>query len=475
MKSEKLQNAIGAVDETLVLRADEQPKKQRHRAFRWTASVAAMLVAAIAVGILFGRGGPINMNVYAIREASYPEMASYPGGEYLPGFDGRYDAWRDDRMAIRPYYGRSAELATFVQRTVSEFLSDAEGENLVYSPLNVYMALAMLSELTEGESREQILSLIGVSDIETLREQAYAVWRANYCDDGAVTSVLASSLWLNENVSYNEDTMRLLTENYFASSYRGEMGSRDFDRALQTWLNEQTGGLLEDQIGDITLTPETIMALATTVYFRAKWADRFAEQDTEQAIFHGANGDVRTDFMHETNLWGTYYWGERFSATRKSLEGSGDMWFILPDEGVDACELLSDTEALSFITAGAKWQNHKGMRVNLSVPKFDVSSELKLGDKLQALGVTDCFRWGEADFSPMLTEAQDVVLSDVRHGARVAIDEEGVTAAAYTVMLMAGSAMPPEDEIDFILDRPFLFVLTGEDGSVLFVGVVNRV
>jgi hypothetical protein len=35
--------------------------------------------------------------------------------------------------------------------------------------------------------------------------------------------------------------------------------------------------------------------------------------------------------------------------------------------------------------------------------------------------------------------------------------------------------MPLQDEIDFVLDRPFLFVITGEDGLPLFIGIVNQV
>ena len=31
-----------------------------------------------------------------------------------------------------------------------------------------------------------------------------------------------------------------------------------------------------------------------------------------------------------------------------------------------------------------------------------------------------------------------------------------------------------EQEIDFILDRPFLFAITSQDGLPLFVGVVNQ-
>ena len=56
----------------------------------------------------------------------------------------------------------------------------------------------------------------------------------------------------------------------------------------------------------------------------------------------------------------------------------------------------------------------------------------------------------------------------------MAVDEEGVTAAAYTVILAPGASMPPEEEVDFVLDRPFLFAITGVDNLPLFVGLVNR-
>ena len=47
-------------------------------------------------------------------------------------------------------------------------------------------------------------------------------------------------------------------------------------------------------------------------------------------------------------------------------------------------------------------------------------------------------------------------------------------AVAYTVMVAAGGAAPPAEEMDFVLDRPFLFAITGSDGLPLFVGAVNR-
>ena len=57
---------------------------------------------------------------------------------------------------------------------------------------------------------------------------------------------------------------------------------------------------------------------------------------------------------------------------------------------------------------------------------------------------------------------------------RVAIDEEGCTAAAFTAMETCGAAMPPDEEVDFVLDRPFIFVITGDSGLPMFAGVVNH-
>ena len=87
--------------------------------------------------------------------------------------------------------------------------------------------------------------------------------------------------------------------------------------------------------------------------------------------------------------------------------------------------------------------------------------------------MTDVFDADTADFSPLTDNAGGIFLSQAKHAARVAIDEEGIIAAAYTVMAAAGAAMPPEERVDFTLDRPFLFAVTGGSGAVLFAGIVN--
>ena len=154
------------------------------------------------------------------------------------------------------------------------------------------------------------------------------------------------------------------------------------------------------------------------------------------------------------------------------------MLLILPDEGYDPDGLLDSGEAMDFLLADKyRYDDCKYLTIHLSMPKFDVSSDLDLIEGLKALGVTDVFDGAVSTFDPLDASTDDpLFVSQARHAARVKVDEEGCEAAAYTVIMTApGSALAePLDEVDFILDRPFLFAVTGDSGLPLFTGVVNQ-
>ena len=143
------------------------------------------------------------------------------------------------------------------------------------------------------------------------------------------------------------------------------------------------------------------------------------------------------------------------------------MVFVLPDEGVTPESLLQRQGFLTELTG-----DYNAAELVWSVPKFDVKSSTGLNEALRSLGVTDAFDGTKADFTPLTDNGAAV--DSVMQADRVKIDEEGLEAAAYTVMLAYGAAAPPKDEIDFVLDRPFLFLVTSQDNLPLFAGVVNQ-
>ena len=351
-------------------------------------------------------------------------------------------------------------------------LQGAGDENRVCSPLNVYMALAMLAAVTDGQTQGQILDALGADSLDELQTRAALLWQENSWNDGLVTSLLANSIWLQDGYEYNEDTLKKLGEEFFASAFSGEMGSEDYNKQLQSWLNDNTGGLLTEQAGSVQLRPETVLALVSTIYYSAQWSDQFYEGANTEETFHAPTGDETATFLHSSRS-GTVYYGDGFMATELPLRSSGSMWLLKPDAGVTPEDLLQSEDAVGFLLANGSWSQTQQAEVDLSLPKFDVSSDLDLNESLQALGVTDVFSPAAADFSPAIQDADGVYLSRADHAARVTVDEEGVTAAAYTVMMEAGAAEPPDEEIDFTLDRPFVFAITARSGLPLFVGIVN--
>lgn len=493
MNEKKLYDGITHIDDDLIEEAQSAPARRRKSPWaKWGAMAACLcLVAAGALALLLHGGShgglpggpedPITSTPpdaspahFVAAQAEYPDRVAYPK-------DGEpYDNWWDDAQTRRDlmddYRGT---LDDFLTGSIPAFLGGAAGENKVYSPLNVYLAFGMLAEITDGQSRQQILDAMGADSIDTLRARVGALWNANYQNDGITTCLLAGSLWLRDDMGYLQPALDSLAKNYYASSYRGAMGTPDYNAALQAWLNEQTGGLLKEQAAGVELDPSTVIALATAIYFKAGWADEFSKNATAPDTFHTAKGDVECDFMHSTDD-GALYRGDGFTAASKLMRNGSAMWFVLPDEGT-APEALLDGRFTQFLlaekdddTAGNYWADQRDGLINLSLPKFDVVSDTDLIPGMQALGIKDVFDWSISDFTPLTDEADDLYVSEARHAARVKVDEEGVEAAAYTVIDVKATGMLMGDEIDFTLDRPFLFAVTGEDGLPLFTGVVNR-
>ncbi len=500
MKADDILYAIGQVDDDLLeLAEQEQPHRRRTpHPFPWRRLVAAaaclcLLAAAIPLVPRLikdtvphtggsssddGAGNTTSTETVAVgmvstlAKAEYPKMAPYVE-DYndTAGQNAWYESVLNQKKQGKGY---AAGMDSFYKKTAGQFLTGEAGKNRVYSPLNVYMALSMLAETVDGESRRQILSLLGRQDIAAVRAAAKGLWNANYRDDGVTASILGNSLWLRQDTTYRQDTLSRLAGDYYASAFAGEMGSKDFTATLQNWLNQQTGGLLENATKSVELSPETVMALASTIYFRGSWVDKFHKEKTKKDTFHTAAGDMICEFMNREFIMHQVYGGEGYKAISLGLDGNHfAMWLVQPEEGVDLNTLIAGDVTQQVSRWHKATDGFDYYHVKLSMPKFDVAGNQSLVDGLKNLGVTDIFDGTKADFTPLM-DAAGVSVTSATHAARVKVDEDGCEAAAFTLMLAGAGAPQVKGDLDFILDRPFLFFITGTDGVVLFAGAVEN-
>ena len=367
-------------------------------------------------------------------------------------------------------------LRYFCAKHLDAFLTTQQTKNQTCSPISLYLALTILAEIADEHTRAQILSILGVPDIDSLRTSTRDLLRGDECSQDADACQLAFALWLSDQFSYQQTILETLKEWYGTDHFRGTMGSEQFNQTFQTWLNQQTGSMLQESVKTLQFNAKTVLALDTTAFYQTKWLGEFHVEDTVQDLFYSPNGKMYCDFISQSGN-DDLYWGERFSAIMQPLDDGGKMWFFLPDKGVPVKSLWSDQEVQRLVRAPWGWAKSKRMRVNRFIPKFDIQTDLdlkpifqSLGVNLRSLGLDDLVR------SQHNSEKIPVEVSQAKHAARVMIDEKGCTAAAFTHISMADSATMPGEltELDFVLNRPFLFVLIGRDNMPLFVGIVRQ-
>lgn len=426
--------------------------------------------------------GYVNPSIYSLANPVYPEFPQKP---QWPEKDGEgvweayweaFETYNDALSAIRGSGLTEAERGAvngFAAKSLPLVVTGHEGENAVYSPLSLWSALAMLAQCAGGDSRQQVLDALGTDSVDHLQEVVSHLWQALYTDDGLSSLILGNSIWLNSNLqgTYVQETLDTLAQKYFAGTYSVPMGTGIADDAVTNWVSQQTNGLIGGDAPVVETLPETLALLVSSLYYRCAWLDEFSTDRTEEDIFiDSAGNDSRVSFMHKSEN-ANFLRLEGCQAAALSTQ-LGEMVFVLPDGGVAPESLLRDPDFLSrldFTGDAAIWGE-----VQWSMPKFDVDSGLGLMPALKSLGVTDLQDPDLADLSP-LTDL-DAFLSDAKQLARVKVDEEGVEAAAVTIMDMVTTSMPlPPDEVCVMdLNRPFLFVIRTE-GIPLFVGIVNQV
>ena len=415
--------------------------------------------------------------------AEYPETAKKVSSEDYILESGLFDndtyeqdsaAWQEIRMQqVEQADGLSESLESFYENIVSGSLSETGGGNRICSPAGLYLSFAMVAEITDGNTRAELLKVLGAEDIADVRDISARLFFSNYIDNGEMVSTLANSLWLNAEIPVSEDELKLLLENYYADVYSGDPEDGAFVESFKDWLKLRTGGMLDGEVDKLEMSSDTAVTLATTVYFRAKWQYPFDSAATESGVFHGTKGDTTEDFLYQRTM-DLYFYYDHFSAIRLPFSGGAYMWFILPDEGYTPEDIAADSQ-LSFLYDEDLYESEhvSSADIIMKIPKFDITTTTDEADVLKSLGVNDVFDMAASDFSPLFPDKKGFYLSSVQHTARVAIDEEGCTATAFTLETLMG-AMAPEDTVEFTLDRPFMFAVTSPTGALLFAGNVNN-
>ena len=358
----------------------------------------------------------------------------------------------------------------FMSVLAAAVIDGTENKNL--SPVSVYIALAMAAEGAQGQTQRELLTLLGVEKAEDMRKTAEELLESLDIQGKTGEIALADSIWLGEqddSVTFYEAYLAVLRDSYGAEARSVRFGDPATGKRIADWIQEKTREKVKVSEDAMQFDVDTLAVLVNTIYLKDGWWEPFSEERTEQGIFHGLKGKtMQADYMRRLDRNVTIVRGEGFMRYALPLKEVGRMVFVLPDEGVSLESLLGSPEKVAALLQDGEKKN---VDVDLMVPKFSFQDRTDLEEVLQSLGVRTCFT-NMADFSGMTNTPAHI--SRVLQESCIGVDENGVVAAAYTLVAMAKSAAIPVDRerVEFHLTRPFLYAIESRDGTVLFIGTV---
>lgn len=332
------------------------------------------------------------------------------------------------------------------------------GENIVVSPYSAGVALSMVAEGAEGQTREEFDNALNGCLFKAV----------DLGSNDTVTVKSANSVWITDNFSVRNRFVGLLENDFQAEVVNLNFADPATVRAMNNWCSEHTEGKITEIVD--RLSPSSVMMLLNALYFNAPWAEAFSESNTKPAAFQSAAGEVQVPMMAKTERLN---YAEYRGAQMVELPYAGEryaMYIVLPPAGMNPDKLISYVneglydQALSMLNPA---------RVSLTMPKFKLETTMILNETLQGMGIKTAFT-SAANFKG-IAEMGPLVLDQVKQKCYIDVSEKGTEAAAVTSVGVRLTSVRPETNVTMNVNRPYIFFIADRtNGNILFAGRVVK-
>lgn len=367
----------------------------------------------------------------------------------------------------------SSAIAQFSTKFCNELQKD---KSVVSSPLSAEFLLALLTLGTTEPAHSELLTSLGVSDDDSIRS-SFSIVSDKLKTLKGVTLNVANKVYIQDgpyelHPELKEDAIKI---------FDAAMEKVDFCDSVSTiaaineWVESKTNNKIKDLLSKDSVDGNTRLVLVNALYFKGTWKMKFAPANTHDRPFYiNANSTVQVPMMYKEDNYALGL-SQELNAKLLQLDYIGEeasLLIVLPEEveGLNdvMSKLASGYDLLSEIE-----KMHK-TKVQVTIPKFKIETEIDLKSLLPKLGINAIFSQKNSGLTKLLNNDEALFVSKAIQKAFIEVNEEGAEAAAATgmVIMMRCAPRPP---LQFNADRPFLYLLFGANRTPLFIGAYRGI
>lgn len=347
-----------------------------------------------------------------------------------------------------------------------------EDNQMLISPLSLSLALAMTACGADGDTEAQMTSTLGFNDYTSEEVAGYykKVVDALKSIDNKTVFEIANSIWISKYLNVKKDFVSTVRDNFSSEERTVDFSDPKVVGQINKWCSDNTHGKVSEIVKD--MSPDTAMALVNALYFNGRWGGFTFNEKTAKEDFRTLRGGTSKVDMMSAHAEFTCSFNDGWSMINLPYGNYAfRMSVILPPEDMDFREAAASLNAGSFRNLQYAGRPYS---VNLKMPQFKYNYSVdELREALEKLGMKDAFS-SKANFSKMadIPAGDALYIGTVKHKTFIDVTTKGTEAAAVTYVGMKfASAAPPSGPVDFIVDRPFFYVISeGSTGAILFIG-----
>ena len=334
----------------------------------------------------------------------------------------------------------------------------------ILSPLSITIDLGMLNNGADGITREEIDAVLGSSGMGGA-DAINAFCRKLLTESGTLDET--TRVAIANNIYVNSSSGCQLLPSFVETAgqyYDATPETRDFydgqtRDVINQWGSDHTEGMIPEAIKEEEFNPDAVSYLLNALYFKGEWSHKFNAAETRRAQFDDGRAEVQmmhqyTEFSYNQN---NVYQSVILPYGSKAYQ----MTVFLPQWGKTIDDVLAELSS-----NGWNKEDYGPCHVNLYLPKFETSTDMRLEDIMKSLGMPNAFEggYGFNEFCDM-----NVFIGMMKQAAKIHLDEEGSEASAVTVIEIRKNGGP--SYADFVADRPFLYMISEQStGAIFFIG-----
>ncbi|XP_055379443.1 uncharacterized protein LOC129610765 [Condylostylus longicornis] len=359
----------------------------------------------------------------------------------------------------------------FAKKFYSELITQPKynGKSLVYSPLSIEIAGALLYVGADGKTASEILNGFNfkLKDPKQLGQYFHEAVKKLNLEDKILN--IANKIYIQNDYTISHNYKDTAVRSFHSDIENINFGrSNEAANTINNWVCDKTNEKIKNLIEPDSLNSSTKFMLLNTIHFKGIWKELFNVNHTKKREFYVTPDEIiEVDTMHIlSNFNVTFINDIGLKAIDIPFKNSNLSIFLVSSAYKNESLNILENKLNSIDLKKDLFDTTRNIKISLYIPKFQIETAIDMESTFKNLGMTEMFS-SEASFKNLLANYNEkLILSKAVHKAIIEVNEEGAEASAGT----AHGFIKKSGPLNFHVNQSFMYFIKSSDGQIYFMG-----